>query len=120
MTAPVVVARGLRKAYGDVTVLDGVDLDVGRGEVLALLGPLALAEDVLLGLRQVALAAFGVLPASELVTLGVPRGLLPVLLGLLLLAPGEALGLLAVAAQRLGLPACVLVLLLVHGTSLDG
>ncbi|GIG20834.1 daunorubicin resistance protein DrrA family ABC transporter ATP-binding protein [Cellulomonas chitinilytica] len=39
MTAPVVVARGLRKAYGDVTVLDGVDLDVGRGEVLALLGP---------------------------------------------------------------------------------
>ncbi|KRD43444.1 ABC transporter [Cellulomonas sp. Root930] len=39
MTAPVVVARGLRKSYGDLTVLDGVDLDVGKGEVLALLGP---------------------------------------------------------------------------------
>ena len=39
MTAPVVVARGLRKSYGDLTVLDGVDLDVGTGEVLALLGP---------------------------------------------------------------------------------
>ena len=39
MTAPVVVARGLRKSYGDLTVLDGVDLEVGSGEVLALLGP---------------------------------------------------------------------------------
>ncbi|MEZ0446480.1 ATP-binding cassette domain-containing protein [Cellulomonas sp. ICMP 17802] len=39
MTAPVVVARGLRKSYGDLTVLDGVDLEVARGEVLALLGP---------------------------------------------------------------------------------
>ena len=39
MSAPVVVARGLRKSYGDLTVLDGVDLDVAQGEVLALLGP---------------------------------------------------------------------------------
>ena len=39
MTAPVVVARGLRKSYGDLTVLDGVDLEVAPGEVLALLGP---------------------------------------------------------------------------------
>ncbi|WP_034620790.1 daunorubicin resistance protein DrrA family ABC transporter ATP-binding protein [Cellulomonas sp. URHE0023] len=39
MTAPVVVARGLRKSYGDLTVLDGVDLDVAPGGVLALLGP---------------------------------------------------------------------------------
>jgi ABC-2 type transport system ATP-binding protein len=31
--------RGLRKAYGDVTVLDGVDLDVAAGHVHALLGP---------------------------------------------------------------------------------
>ena len=31
--------RGLRKAYGELTALDGVDLTVARGEVLALLGP---------------------------------------------------------------------------------
>ncbi|MBF9133482.1 ABC transporter ATP-binding protein [Plantactinospora sp. S1510] len=31
--------RGLRKAYGDTTAVDGVDLTVSRGEVFALLGP---------------------------------------------------------------------------------
>jgi ABC-2 type transport system ATP-binding protein len=31
--------RGLRKSYGSVQALDGVDLTVFRGEVLALLGP---------------------------------------------------------------------------------
>src|SRR3954469_14670739 len=31
--------RGLRKSYGGLTALDGVDLTVARGEVLALLGP---------------------------------------------------------------------------------
>jgi len=31
--------RGLRKAYGDVTAVDGVDLDIWHGEVFALLGP---------------------------------------------------------------------------------
>jgi len=36
---PVISARGLRKSYGDLVVLDGVDLDVERGQVLALLGP---------------------------------------------------------------------------------
>jgi len=36
---PVISARGLRKSYGDLVVLDGVDLDVARGQVLALLGP---------------------------------------------------------------------------------
>jgi ABC-2 type transport system ATP-binding protein len=31
--------RGLRKAYGDNVAVDGVDLDVARGEIFALLGP---------------------------------------------------------------------------------
>jgi polar amino acid transport system permease protein len=35
----VVRARGLRKSFGPVTVLDGVDLDVHRGEVVAVIGP---------------------------------------------------------------------------------
>ena len=36
--ASAVSVTGLRKAYGDVTVLDGVDLDVPPGSVFALLG----------------------------------------------------------------------------------
>jgi ABC-2 type transport system ATP-binding protein len=31
--------RGLRKAYGGVTAVDGIDLDIARGETFALLGP---------------------------------------------------------------------------------
>ncbi|MER5962312.1 ABC transporter, partial [Streptomyces sp. NPDC002057] len=32
-------AVGLRKSYGDKTVLDGIDLNVPEGTVFALLGP---------------------------------------------------------------------------------
>ncbi|HEB58545.1 MAG TPA: ATP-binding cassette domain-containing protein [Gammaproteobacteria bacterium] len=35
----VVHARGLRKAYGDTTVVDGLDLHVRRGQCFGLLGP---------------------------------------------------------------------------------
>jgi ABC-2 type transport system ATP-binding protein len=38
VTAPAIEARGLRKSFGDVEVLTGVDLEVGRGEIFALLG----------------------------------------------------------------------------------
>jgi ABC-2 type transport system ATP-binding protein len=38
MTDPVVQVRGLRKRYGDRTVVDGVDLDVYDGEIVGLLG----------------------------------------------------------------------------------
>lgn len=31
--------RGLRKSFGDVVALDGIDLDVSRGTILAILGP---------------------------------------------------------------------------------
>jgi putative spermidine/putrescine transport system ATP-binding protein len=30
---------GLRKRYGDVTAVDGIDLDIGRGEFFTMLGP---------------------------------------------------------------------------------
>jgi ABC-2 type transport system ATP-binding protein len=39
MNEPPVRVRDLRKRYGDVDVVDGVDLDIPRGEVFALLGP---------------------------------------------------------------------------------
>ena len=34
-----IAATGLRKAYGEHLVLDGVDLDVAEGTIFALLGP---------------------------------------------------------------------------------
>lgn len=38
-SAPVITVRGLRKSYGGVQAVDGLDLDVYAGEVFALLGP---------------------------------------------------------------------------------
>jgi putative spermidine/putrescine transport system ATP-binding protein len=37
--APALVLRGLRKSFGSAVAVDGVDLDVRRGEFLTLLGP---------------------------------------------------------------------------------
>ncbi len=34
----VVTVRGLRKRYGDRTVVDGFDLDVAAGEIVGLIG----------------------------------------------------------------------------------
>ncbi|MEU8344755.1 ATP-binding cassette domain-containing protein [Spirillospora sp. NPDC048832] len=39
MTPLAIAANGLRKSYGDTTVLDGVDLAVPEGTIFALLGP---------------------------------------------------------------------------------
>jgi ABC-2 type transport system ATP-binding protein len=39
MSERVIEVRGLRKAYGDVIAVRGIDLHVDRGEVFALLGP---------------------------------------------------------------------------------
>jgi len=36
---PAIVVRGLRKSFGEHTVLDGLDLEVAHGEIFALLGP---------------------------------------------------------------------------------
>ena len=45
---PLVRIRGLRKRFGAHTVLDGVDLDVGEGEVAVLLGPSGAGKSTLL------------------------------------------------------------------------
>ncbi len=39
MTTTAITASGLRKAFGDKVVLDGIDLEVGQGTVFSLLGP---------------------------------------------------------------------------------
>lgn len=38
-TAPIISVRSLIKRYGDVTAVDGLDLEIRRGEIFALLGP---------------------------------------------------------------------------------
>ncbi|MEV6758654.1 ATP-binding cassette domain-containing protein [Streptomyces sp. NPDC051214] len=38
-SSPAIAATGMRKAYGDKTVLDGIDLTVAAGTVFSLLGP---------------------------------------------------------------------------------
>jgi len=38
-TGAAIAARGLRKSFGEKTVLDGIDLTVQQGTILALLGP---------------------------------------------------------------------------------
>ncbi|MGW1786423.1 amino acid ABC transporter ATP-binding protein [Streptomyces sp. NPDC002143] len=46
--AAMVQARGLKKSYGTLTVLDGLDFDVERGEVVCMLGPSGSGKSTLL------------------------------------------------------------------------
>lgn len=38
-TSPALVVRGLKKSYGDVRAVDGLDLEIAAGECFGLLGP---------------------------------------------------------------------------------
>jgi len=49
-TQPALTARGLRREYGSIVALDGVDLDVQRGEILTVLGPSGCGKTTILRL----------------------------------------------------------------------
>jgi len=67
---PVVAGEGVRKEYGDVVALDGVDLDVAAGEVFGLIGPNGAGKTTLVraltGTTEAAgdLRVFGAPPAA--------------------------------------------------------
>ena len=46
--APKIAIRGLKKAFGPKRVLDGVDLDVGKGESVVVIGGSGSGKSVLL------------------------------------------------------------------------
>jgi ABC-2 type transport system ATP-binding protein len=56
-SAPAIVATGLRKSYGDTLVLDGVDLFVPEGSVLALLGPNGAGKTTIVRILSTLIAA---------------------------------------------------------------
>ena len=72
MHVPVIHARGLTRRYGNTTVVDGIDLDIVRGEVFGLLGPNGAGKTttilMMLGLTEISSGEINVLgfnPARE-------------------------------------------------------
>lgn len=45
---PILRLRGVQKSFGDVHAVRGVDLDVGRGEVVCIVGPSGSGKSTLL------------------------------------------------------------------------
>jgi ABC-2 type transport system ATP-binding protein len=68
--SPAVRGRGIKKSYGDVVALDGVDLDVAGGQVHGLVGPNGAGKTTLLGL----LLGLAVADSGHLEILGTPVG----------------------------------------------
>lgn len=58
-TTPAIRVRGLAKSYGDVPVLRGVDLDVARGTIVALLGSNGAGKTTAVRILSTLLAADG-------------------------------------------------------------
>ncbi|WP_158601881.1 sugar ABC transporter ATP-binding protein [Pararobbsia silviterrae] len=54
---PLLSLRGIRKAYGAATVLDGIDLDFRRGEVVGLLGENGAGKSTLMNIVSGSVAA---------------------------------------------------------------
>ena len=69
-SSPAVRGRGIRKSFGDVVALDGVDLDVASGQVHGLVGPNGAGKTTLLGL----LLGLAVADGGSLEILGTPVG----------------------------------------------
>jgi ABC-2 type transport system ATP-binding protein len=63
-------ARGLTKCFGDVVALDGVDLDVGAGQIHGVVGPNGAGKTTLFGL----LLGLAVADRGSLEILGTPVG----------------------------------------------
>src|ERR1044072_8995992 len=49
-TSLAVRARGITACFGDVSALDGIDLDIGQGQIHGLVGPNGAGKTTLLGL----------------------------------------------------------------------
>ena len=66
MSAPIIVSiRGLKRSFGEVRAVDGVDLDVYEGEFITLLGPSGSGKTTVLRM----IAGFEI-PDSGVITLG--------------------------------------------------
>ena len=57
--ASAITATGLRKAFGEQVVLDGVDLDIAEGTVFALLGPNGAGKTITVQILSTLIAADG-------------------------------------------------------------